>query len=141
MFVCARVAERVCLSVLVCAPTQLPARSGPDWGEVGGLAAIAFARKRFGGAFMDPARGLCIGIDGVDLSDCNVTADEVSVNMRSLMGSDELDLPWDEKFAVVLVIEGLQGMISGQEWQLSVSGQTVGKHSTAELRAGVRIMI
>ena len=90
---------------------------------------------------MDPARGLCIGIDGVDVSDCKVTANEVSVNVRSLMGSDELDLPWDEKFGVVLVIEGLQGTISGQEWQLTVSGQALGKHSTAELRAGVRITI
>ena len=95
---------------------QLPARSGPDCkpsancpaplhddesmvgpgGEVGGLAAIAFARHRFGGAFMDAARGLCVGIDGVSLEGCAVgPAQSVSAAMRNLMGPALLERPWD----------------------------------------------
>ena len=67
-------------------------------GEVGGLAAIAFARHRFGGAFMDAARGLCVGIDGVSLEGCAVgphPAQSVSATMRSLMGPALLERPWD----------------------------------------------
>ena len=70
---------------------------GPG-GEVGGLAAIAFARHRFGGAFMDAARGLCVGIDGVSLERCAVAphpAQSVSATMRNLMGPALLERPWD----------------------------------------------
>ena len=68
---------------------------GPG-GEVGGLAAIAFARHRFGGAFMDAARGLCVGIDGVSLEGCAVgPAQSVSATMRNLMGPALLERPWD----------------------------------------------
>ena len=90
---------------------------------------------------MNFERRLCVGIDGVELSDCNVVGHEVSVNMRSLMGSDELEVPWDDTFVVKLVIEGLQDTISSQEWELKVSGRECGNYSTAELRAGVGVTV
>jgi hypothetical protein len=121
---------------------QLPARSGPDWGEVGGLAAVAFARKRFGGAYMDASRGLCIGIDGVTLDHCTASGSKVSVVMRSLMGSDSLPLAWNQSFSVVLRVEGLsESENEGRAWQLSVSGHDWGSFSTTQMHHGVNIFV
>eukprot|EP01048_Picozoa_sp_COSAG05_P004791 COSAG05_NODE_271_length_12468_cov_8.607810_14_plen_617_part_00 len=117
---------------------QLPSRSGPDWGEVGGLAAIAFARHRFGGAFMDAKRGLCIGIDGVTLSACAANATTVFVDIRSVMGESSLPkAPWSEAFEVILKVEGLE---SAQSYQLYVSGRECGSHSGAQMAEGVSVM-
>eukprot|EP01047_Picozoa_sp_COSAG01_P018514 COSAG01_NODE_1005_length_12174_cov_40.917267_9_plen_730_part_00 len=117
---------------------QLPARSGPDWGEVGGLAAIAFARHRFGGAFVDVNRGLCIGIDGVTLSGCRADATTVHVNMQSVMGKNSLPkMPWSEAFEVTLKVEGLE---AAGIYQLFVSGRECGSHSGTQMAEGVLVM-
>ena len=122
---------------------QLPARSGPDWGEVGGLAAIAFARHRFGGAFMDAARGLCIGIDGVTLDACAVDTGTRTVRaaMRSLMGEDSLAMPWTAGFEVELRVQGLGGDGAAKPWRLVVSGRDCGSYTGARLAAGVRVAV
>ena len=119
---------------------QLPARSGPDWGEVGGLAAIAFARHRFGGAFMDAARGLCIGIDGVTLDGCAVIegSSTLTMQLRSLMAADSLERPWKTLFGVTLKIHGLE---ASKTWRLQVSGRDLGNYSSALLHAGVEVMV
>lgn len=119
---------------------QLPGRSGPDWGEVGGLAAIAYARHRFGGAFMDPLRGLCVGIDGVTLDACAVNAatGTVSASMRSLMGKVSLAVPWTDGFSVELRVQGLDPT---KAWRLVVSGKDLGSHSGARLAAGVGVPV
>lgn len=117
---------------------QLPARSGPDWGEVGGLAAIAFARHRFGGAFMDAKRGLCIGIDGVTLDNCIVTGNTVGVQMRSLMGNESLTKAWSEAFEVTLKVHGLD---AAKLYDLVVSGRKAGSYSGARMANGVGVSV
>ena len=119
---------------------QLPARSGPDWGEVGGLAAIAFARHRFGGAFMDATRGLCIGIDGVTLDGCAVLNDTstITVQLRSLMTADLLTRPWNATFGVTLKVHGLEAL---KTWRLRVSGRDIANYSSALLQEGVEVLV
>ena len=117
---------------------QLPARSGPDWGEVGGLAAIAFARHRFGGAFMDARRGLCVGIDGVTLDNCVANATTVGVRLHSLMGVDSLAEAWSAAFEVTLKVRGLD---SAKLYDLVVNAKKAGSYSGSRLAGGVGVLV
>lgn len=125
---------------------QLPGRSGPDWGEVGCLAAAAYITHRFGGAYVDVARDLCLGIDGVALSNCSLTRDQaseaivVSFESRSLLDARSLPvMPWEHPFDVNLVIRGLPP--SAKAVTLVNNGIRLGMYNVSILASGVALTI
>jgi hypothetical protein len=127
---------------------QLPSRSGPDWGEVGGLAAAAYILQNFGGAYVDVARGLCVGIDGVFLNSCSFDAatKTVAFNSVNLLSDEKLPAsPWPTSFSITLKVVGLpESLALAPSLRFTVvqnNQNTVGTFTAAELSDGVPLQI
>lgn len=124
---------------------QLPGRSGPDWGEIGCLAAASFVSKRFGGAFVDAARDLCVGIDGVHLDNCSVSGGSgtnitLSFTMYSMLDSRVLPImPWNDPFGIVLKVRGLPK--SAVLVAVLKNGKQIGSFSPEALNTGVSLVV
>ncbi len=84
---------------------QTPLRSGPSWSEVGGLAAAAHAMRLLGGLFVDVARDLAVGVDGVAVDGYSLRADTLEISVTDLLGS--LKVPYGETRALLLRVDGL----------------------------------
>jgi len=99
---------------------QNPLRSGFDWGEGGGLAAAATLLCHLGGAYLDFAKNLGVGVDGVYVKwfDCHGKRIQVElVNQLALLPS-----AYDSTYPIQFRIEGL----AAGKYQLVVNGRALG---------------
>ncbi|MDA2929532.1 hypothetical protein MYX84_06230 [Acidobacteria bacterium AH-259-O06] len=84
---------------------QLPLRSGPDWGEVGALAAAATITQALGGAYIDTAKRVAVGVDGLYLKEYQISGKKIHVKIENQLRS--LPVPYTKPYSVELRIFGL----------------------------------
>ena len=106
---------------------QMPLRSGPNWGETGGLAAAACFLEKIGGVYINFEKELAVGVDGVSVEKYELNGQKINITLKSLLA--ELTVPYSEPFIVDMKIEGLPG----EEYELVVNNGSGYKMVTKEL--------
>jgi hypothetical protein len=91
---------------------QLPLRSGFDWAEGGALSAAATIVGELGGAYIDPARKACVGVDGVLVKSFEIEGRRIRVELQNQLAA--LTVPYNKPYAIELRIPGL----AAGNWQL-----------------------
>ena len=84
---------------------QTPLRSGPSWAEVGGLMAAADVMKQLGSLYIDVARDIAVGVDGLAVHAYRLDGRALTVDTARLLS--ELPVPYGGSYPAVIRIEGL----------------------------------
>jgi hypothetical protein len=85
---------------------QSAMRTHPGWGEGSGIfTGLSDAYRELGGAYIDVARNLAVGVDGVTVKEFHFTDKTVSLTMLSMLKN--LEVPWDKPYNLSLKIDGL----------------------------------
>jgi hypothetical protein len=84
---------------------QRPLASGPSWNTVGGLAGAAHLLDRLGGAYVDFAKNIGVGVDGLKIASFQRQGDTVRLKLENQLAA--LPVPYDQPYAVELRIVGL----------------------------------
>ena len=86
---------------------QSAMRTSPSWGEASGVfTGLAEAAWQLGGAYVDVARQLAIGVDGLRLDSATLTGHRLHLAIVPVLG--KLKQPWDQPYQTELRIVGLQ---------------------------------
>jgi hypothetical protein len=85
--------------------SQLPLRSGADWGEGGALAAAAELLRLLGGMHIDAASHTKIGVDGIWVRNFRREGRLLQIEIDNQLA--ELPVPYEEQFAIDATIVGL----------------------------------
>eukprot|EP00658_Telonema_sp_P-2_P048939 TRINITY_DN3721_c0_g3_i2.p1 TRINITY_DN3721_c0_g3~~TRINITY_DN3721_c0_g3_i2.p1 ORF type:complete len:759 (-),score=111.50 TRINITY_DN3721_c0_g3_i2:179-2455(-) len=122
---------------------QLPARSGPDWGEVGALSAAGTFLKELGGVYIDIARNMSVGVDGVAVASVVFDDDQggrrIGIELVNLIGSSSLPAaPFVDTFEVPLKVVGIGP--GSDHVSIEVNGRLQIVASVADLRLGRAII-
>lgn len=104
---------------------QTPLRSGPSWAEVGGLMAAADVLRQLGGIYVDVAKDLAVGVDGLTIKSFALKDRTLKIELVRLLAA--LPQPFDEPYQVQLRVEGLPDdgpyeLIVGDQSPVTVSG-------------------
>jgi len=99
---------------------QNPLRSGFDWGEGGGLAAAATLLRHLGGAYLDFAKNLGVGVDGVYVKSFACHGKRIQVELVNQLAL--LPSAYDSTYPIQFRIEGL----AAGKYQLVVNGRALG---------------
>jgi len=86
--------------------SQVPFRSGFDWGEGGALVAAAELLRHCEGVFVDANRGVAVGIDGITVKSFVRDATTLRLELENQLAT--LSRPWEEPHRVNLRIVGLE---------------------------------
>ena len=84
---------------------QTPLRSGPSWAEVGGLMAAAAVLRQLGGLYIDVARDLAVGVDGLAVRRYALEGRTLTIEVSRLLSA--LPVPYEKPYRVHLRVEGL----------------------------------
>ena len=84
---------------------QVPLRSGFDWGEGGGLAAVATLLRNLGGAYVDLRRHVAVGVDGVHVKSFVRRGKQIRVDLINLLAA--LPYPYNTPYPIGMKIVGL----------------------------------
>jgi len=98
---------------------QTPLRSGPSWAEVGGLMAAADVLKQLGSLYIDMARDISVGVDGLAVQAYRLEGRILRVDIVRLLS--ELPVPYEESYPAVIQISGLPDK---GPFDLTIGGQT-----------------
>ena len=98
---------------------QTPLRSGPSWAEVGGLMAAADVLKQLGSVYIDVARDIAVGVDGLAVDGYRLDGNSLTIDITKLMS--ELPSPYEEPYPAVIRIAGLP---DAGPYDLTIDGQT-----------------
>ncbi len=112
--------------------SQVPLRSGFDWGEGGGLAAAAELLGKLGGAYIDFEHHIAVGIDGVTIRHFRREGRRININLENQLAA--LPFPYEKPYEIELALTGLQ---SGQ-YELVLNG---GKPEAVRLAPPARLRI
>lgn len=112
--------------------SQVPLRSGFDWGEGGGLAAAAELLSELGGACIDFEHRIAVGVDGVDIQYFRLHGRRITINLGNLLAA--LPFPYEEPYIIDL---SLTGFLPGQ-YELVLNG---GKPNSIRLASPARLRI
>lgn len=97
---------------------QMPLRSGPNWGETGGLAAVASFLEKIGGVYINFEKEIAVGVDGVSVEKFELDGKQIRITLRSLLA--ELTVPYDKPYITDMRIEGL----TGKEYELIINNES-----------------
>ena len=115
---------------------QTPLRSGPSWAEVGGLMAAADVLKQLGSVYIDVARDIAVGVDGLAVDGYHLEGHSLTIDITKLMS--ELPSPYEEPYPAVIRIEGLPDV---GPYDLTIDGQTYpGLHAEDLISYSITIM-
>ena len=106
---------------------QMPLRSGPSWCEVGGLAAASHALRQLGGVYIDFARNIAVGVDGVSVENYKLSKDKINISLSSLIA--ELPVPYNEPFTIEMRMSGLED----KSYNLQLNNSTAASYSKNKL--------
>ncbi len=98
---------------------QTPLRSGPSWSEVGGLMAAADVLRQLGGVYIDVARDIAVGVDGLAVQAYRLEGRTLTVDISKLLF--ELPVPYEEPYVALIRVEGLP---DEGPYELIIGGQT-----------------
>jgi hypothetical protein len=113
---------------------QMPMSSGPSWGSVGGLAAMAQLLDRLGGVHVDVDRDIACGVDGVTVDAFRREGRTIHLRLSNPLAA--LPEPYDQPYSVELRVVGLPR----GEYQLVINDQPP-RRSTAEELAHYRLRV
>jgi hypothetical protein len=96
---------------------QCPMRTHPCWGEGSAVfTGLAEARRELGGVFIDAARHIAVGVDGVRITRADFTGKMPVLEMESWLSASHLTLPWTQDFTI-------PARNSGDEMQFELGGK------------------
>ena len=85
---------------------QSAMRTHPGWGEGSAVfGGLTDAMRAFGGAYINVAKKLSVGVDGINISHFSV--ENNSLNIRITSDLFNLKLPWTQPYSIELCIEGV----------------------------------
>ena len=85
---------------------QRPLSSGPGWNSVGGLAGVSQVMDRLGGAYVDFAKNLAVGVDGVKVVSFRRDGRALQIKLENQLSG--LVLPYPDPYSVELRVVGLE---------------------------------
>ncbi len=98
-------------------------------GTGSGMAGIEIEHDYLGDAVVDVKAARGVGVNGINLTDCQVTAGQVSLTMNS-------PFPWTRPARVVLCNAEV-----GKRYRLRVNGRDLGERSAAEMAGGIEVAL
>jgi len=107
---------------------QLPLRSGSDWGEGGALASAAEVLRLMGGVYINFAKNIAAGVDGVSVKSFGRNEGHIHLEVDNLVA--RLVMPYEKSFPVDFTITGLppgdyQLSVNKAAWRtISIEGAT-----------------
>lgn len=96
---------------------QSPMRTGSGWGEGSGLSAVAELLHDLGGVYVDVARNLAVGIDGVYVRKWSCEGRRLYLELENHLAV--LRVPWERPHTVEMSMVGLEP----GEYELHVGGE------------------
>jgi hypothetical protein len=79
---------------------QCPMRTHPCWGEGSAVfTGLAEARRELGGLYVDPARRMAVGVDGVRMVRADFSGDAVRLELENGLAASSLKQPWESAFS------------------------------------------
>lgn len=85
---------------------QSAMRTSPGWGEASGVfTGLAGALRELEGAFVDVARKLAVGVDGVDITRVEQNGNALEIDLTGRLA--RLAQPWETTYDILLKIAGL----------------------------------
>ncbi|MBM4020951.1 MAG: hypothetical protein FJ284_01675 [Planctomycetes bacterium] len=109
---------------------QRPLSSGPSWGAVGGLAGAAHVLAQLGGAYVDLARDITVGVDGVGVRAARREGRVVRIDLVDQLAA--LAMPYDAPRTIELRVVGLP---DAGDFELVLDGGPPAPFSAAALAA------
>lgn len=91
------------------------------------MAGIEMEHDYLGDAVVDVKAARAVGVNGINLTHCQVTAGQIRLTMNS-------PFPWTRPTRVVL-----RNAEEGKRYRLSVNGRDLGEHSAAEMARGIEV--
>jgi hypothetical protein len=96
---------------------QSAMRTSPSWGEgSGGFTGLAGILRELEGAYVDLARDLAVGVDGIEITRVQLRNGILELDLGSQLA--RLEEPWDEPYQANLLLAGLP---MDQETMLSLN--------------------
>ena len=96
-------------------------------GTGSGMAGIEIDRDYLGDAVVDVAAGRAVGVNGINVTACQVAAGHVRLTMNS-------PFAWTRPARVVF-----RNTAAGERYGLSVNGRELGEHSSGEMASGIEV--
>lgn len=86
--------------------SQIPFRSGFDWGEGGALVAAAELQRHCGSVFIDASHGVAVGVDGIAVKSFSRRSRTLRLELENQLAI--LPFPWAEPHLASLHVVGLE---------------------------------